>query len=714
MELADLSGDLSGLTLAVLLLPLLSFLVNIFVKKKVSGILGTSLISIAFFCALYLFFQVNQNGGFHFSFSWFFLPPDHSFSFGFLIDPIAALLLVIVTFISSLVHLYSNEYMKDDRGFSRYFAFLGLFTFSMLGIVVADNLLIIFIFWELVGFSSYLLIGFWFVKESAVKASKKAFIINRIGDAGFLIGILIIWSQLETLDLVNLKQVMLGSTIESGNWVSINVENGLEINRTIPAGWLTAAGILLFCGAIGKSAQFPLQVWLPDAMEGPTPVSALIHAATMVAAGVYLLARIFFVLNLEALTFIAFIGAITAFMGAFAALHQHDIKRVLAFSTISQLGFMIIGMGVGAYEAAVFHLATHAFFKACLFLCAGAVIFALHKIEHQVQKANPNYFFDIQDMRNMGGLRKSLPFTFAAYLCASMALAGLPLFSGLLSKDAILTSALSWSLYKNDLLFFIVPVLGFLAALLTAFYIGRQLFLVFFGDLRIKQFFTDISLTEIKEIPWAMRLPIIMLAILSLGFVFSINPFDASQSWLLKYLPITYAATPDTSPGDLQEGILRNALPLHYPVLIVSIFLALTGLGMAWIYYGPKSSLARSYFHQKSSQNWIGRLSFNNWFLDELYGKTVVAGTMKSAKYSAFFDKKFIDKPVEYIAIINVVLANLIAWLDRTFVDGVVYLGVYIVGKIGALTKSFQQGSIQSYLIYTLIGAILIIAWIII
>ena len=409
---------LIALTLLVFLLCLLSALLSGVVLKGVwAGRISTAIVGIATVISCFLFMRIWPDRVENYGFTWIDLPGlDLAFSLSFWLNNIAVLLLCIVTFVSFLVHLYSLEYMKGEKGFARYYSFLGLFTLSMVGIVLADSLLTIFIFWELVGFSSYLLIGFWYNKESAAKASLKAFLVNRIGDAGFLIALMIIWSKAGTFNLIELKTI-------------------LSISQ--PDVWWTIAGFGVLSGVIGKSAQFPLQIWLPDAMEGPTPVSALIHAATMVAAGIYLLARIYVLFDPVVLDVIAVIGALTAFMGAVAALTQTDIKRVLAFSTISQLGYMVLGMGVGAYGAALFHLTTHAFFKACLFLSAGAIIHALH----EAQKDGNH--FDAQDMRFMGGLRKKMPITFAAFSISALALAGVPFFSGFLSKDAILNGSIT-------------------------------------------------------------------------------------------------------------------------------------------------------------------------------------------------------------------------------------------------------------------------------
>lgn len=358
--------------------------------------------------------------------------------FGLRFDPLSLAMMLVVTGVASMIHVYSWGYMHDDPGFSRFFACLSLFTTSMLGIVLANNFIQLFIFWELVGVSSYLLVGFWFERASAADAGKKAFLTNRLGDFGFLLGILIVWSTLGSLNFSVLQQK-------------------IEADPQALGSLATVAGLLIFCGAVGKSAQFPLHVWLPDAMEGPTPVSALIHAATMVAAGVYMLCRVFFLLNSPALEVIAWVGGFTALLSALIAVQQNDIKRILAYSTLSQLGYMVMGVGLHGPQQSMFHLTTHAFFKALLFLGAGSVILALH---HE------------QNIWKMGGLRKKMPVTYWTFLVGTLALAGLVPFSGFYSKDAILGAAAEQHAYG-------LFALGVLVAILTTFYMFRLVFVVF-------------------------------------------------------------------------------------------------------------------------------------------------------------------------------------------------------------------------------------------
>ena len=394
--------------------------------------------------------------------------------FGIKLDALSMMMLLVVTGVGGAIHIYSVGYMHEDTGFSRFFAELSLFTFSMLGIVLANNFIEMFVFWELVGVSSYLLIGFWFEKPSAGDAAKKAFITNRLGDFGFLLGILMVWGILGSLSFSVLQHQLSQNTSALGTLA-------------------TVAGLLVFCGAVGKSAQFPLHVWLPDAMEGPTPVSALIHAATMVAAGVYMLCRIFFLLNPAALHVVAYIGGFTALLAALIAVQQDDIKRIIAYSTLSQLGYMVMAVGLSGQTAAMFHLTTHAFFKALLFLSAGSVIIALH---HE------------QNIWKMGNLRKKMPLTFLTFLVGALALSGLWPFSGFFSKDSILAQALA---QHNYLLF----AVGVFVAGLTTFYIFRLFFVVFTGTEKSE------TASHAHESPAVMTLPLVVLAVFSLigGFI---------------------------------------------------------------------------------------------------------------------------------------------------------------------------------------------------
>ena len=445
----------------ILLLPLFSAVaigLGAFRSRNASAAISVGAVVGSFLLTLLL---VAAGGELHPSVAWLAIE-GLEIDIGLQINRLSKLMLCVVTGVGSLIHIFSLGYMKEDRDFPRYFAFLSLFIFSMLGIVLADNFVMMFIFWELVGISSYLLIGFWFEKPSAADAAKKAFLTNRVGDFGFLIGILMVWTVFDSISF---------DTIE------YKIETGMAISGL--------AGFLIFCGAMGKSAQFPLHVWLPDAMEGPTPVSALIHAATMVAAGVYMLCRVFFLIDgTWAMEAIAWIGGLTALMAALMAVQQDDIKRILAYSTLSQLGYMVMAVGLGSSDAAMFHLTTHASFKALLFLGAGSVIVALH---HE------------QDIWKMGGLRDRMPKTYWTFLIGTMALCGVPLFSGFFSKEAILAVAL-----ENNILLFLVAVL---VALLTTFYMTRLFIVAFMGKPRSSH------AEQAKESPAVMTVPLLVLAV---------------------------------------------------------------------------------------------------------------------------------------------------------------------------------------------------------
>jgi len=436
--------------------------------KMLSAWLSIGAILTSFALTLHLFAQQGQWQSPE-PLLWLVIGDIVKIEFGATVDRLSILMLLVVTGVGSAIHIYSLGYMKGDPGFSRFFACMSLFTFSMLGIVLANNFIQIFIFWELVGVSSYLLIGYWFEKPSAAEAGKKAFLTNRIGDFGMMLGVLLLWQHTGTFNFAELPAKI----------------------AAVPPGTLGLIGALIFCGAVGKSAQFPLHVWLPDAMEGPTPVSALIHAATMVAAGVYMLCRVSFVIlpSETALTLIAWVGGITALMAATIAIAQNDIKRILAYSTLSQLGYMVMAVGLGGTTPAMFHLTTHAFFKALLFLGAGSVIMALH---HE------------QDIWKMGGLRKKMPITFGTFLVGTLALAGVWPLSGFYSKDQILLLALE----HNKALF----VMGAFTAFLTAYYMGRECFVVFFGKPRDHRVYE-----HTHESPWVMTLPLVFLAVLAVA-----------------------------------------------------------------------------------------------------------------------------------------------------------------------------------------------------
>lgn len=631
-------------------------------KRKFGAYISSTLLFVSFIIAVFLFVKIWNGVPEHSRWLWFEIGSGTQFTSGVWLNNLTVLLLVLVTLVSFMVHLFSLEYMKDDIAYNRYFSFLGLFTFSMLGIVLSDNLLLMFVFWELVGFSSYLLIGFWFHKETAAKASKKAFIVNRIGDLGFLVGLMILWSNYNTLDLTTLIS---------------------SAKITDPS--LTIATLCLFGGVIGKSAQFPLQIWLPDAMEGPTPVSALIHAATMVAAGVFLLARITPFTPVDALHVMALIGAITAFMGGVAALRQFDVKKILAFSTISQLGYMVLGVGAGAYDVAIFHLITHAFFKACLFLSAGAIIHSLHQFSH-----DNDVDFDAQDIRSMGGLRKSMPFIFWVFLVSSMALVGVPLFSGFLSKDAILIASLS----MNSGWQVIVPILGFGSVLITSFYVIRMLLIIFFGENRLSKIIVS-SHSHFPKVSLLMKIPLTLLAFGSLFILFSSHPFDGSHSWIINGLP--------------NHPIVHNNI-----VPAISIMLVLLGMGLAYAKFKPSSKYIQQIHSEPDYQNVWQSLSFNNWHLDAIYDALIIRQAIRIADGIKMIEEKLINRFINYFAISNVILAKTLGLFDRYIVDGLVHFSAFASNTIGWLSKNIQNGKAQTHIAWAGVGILVIIIWLIV
>ncbi len=664
--------SLITLSLVVLVLPMVSFLVLAFFGKKMprnGDWFATSILFINLFISVYIFISYITGGGISLSVDWINLGTETTrFKAGVILDNISCLMLIVVNLISAVVHLFSIKYMEGDAKYSRYFAFLGLFTFSMLGIVLTNNLLLMYVFWELVGISSYLLIGFWYEKKAPQEAAKKAFIVNRIGDIGFFTGIMIIFTFLGTF-----------------NFTEIFV--GVELGK-LSGAWLTATGILLFMGAVGKSAQFPLHVWLPDAMEGPTPVSALIHAATMVAAGVYMLARIFIMLSADALTVIAFIGAITAFISATIAITQNDIKRVLAYSTVSQLGYMVMAHGIGAPTFAMFHLTTHAFFKACLFLGSGAVIYAMHHV---------------QDIREMGGLRKKMPITFYAFLISTLAISGVPFTSGFLSKDSILAATLAFA-SENGGINYLIPIIAFGVAGLTAFYMFRLVIVTFTGEPRNKE-----KYEHCHEAPLAMTLPLIILSVLSIGFFYSLNPLTADGGWFLEMLKAPESLLVGTHGSiyhilnveEFKEAIHHA----HYPAMFLSLGVAGLGILLAYLfYYWKKIDVEKVTNAIKPLYNF----SLNKWYFDELYDKTAIAFTMFSARVLAWFDANIVDGTVNGSAYVTQLISKFSGKFDNYFVDTLVNLAGGFAGFFGLIFRKVQTGKIQTYVAFVVFGVIVL------
>lgn len=649
-------------------MPLLSFCGILLVPGKTSRGSYFSIFNIfvSLVLSAILFISIWNKAPVHQQIEWFTIGTAH-FKFGILLNNLSVLMMLLVSVIASLVHIYSTRYMEHDPYIFRYWAYLGLFCFSMFGLVITDNLLILYMFWELVGFSSYLLIGFWFTRDTAVQANKKAFIMNRLGDLGFLTGIMIVFSQFHTLDIQSLfhsNGLVSQAVILNGDWIAGG--------SVMPAGWLTFAGLAFFFGATAKSAQFPLHTWLPDAMEGPTSVSSLIHAATMVAAGVFLLGRIYPLFNDTVLLVIAGIGAFTAFMAGSIAVTQNDIKRILAFSTISQLGFMMLAMGVGAYSSAIFHLVTHAFFKCLLFLAAGAVI---HEMHHYKEKHS--LAFDHQDIRNMGGLRRFMPITFVTMALASLALAGIPFSSGYLSKDAILIQSFEWAETRSPLAW-LIPYSALLTSWLTAFYIARLVFKVFFGQLRV----ADPAVRGgLHEAPSAMKNVLLVLAVFCLFPVFSLNPFGYEESWLLRGLAAVRAG----------HSAFHTIIPLAVSVV------ALLLITLAYSWYAKRKEAP------DFSSSTLFRFSRDQWYFDKIYTSSFVNGILFLSRAAFRFDKKVVDGIVDAFGKAGLILSAVSNWIDKYIVDGLVNGAGALARSIGNFARHFQTGRLQHYLITMLL-----------
>jgi NADH-quinone oxidoreductase subunit L len=549
----------------------------------------------------------------------------------FQLDPLSSIMTLVVTGVGFLIHVYSVGYMAHDKGYKRYFTYLNLFTFAMLTLVMGANLVLMFVGWEGVGLCSYLLIGFWFEKHSAATAGKKAFIVNRIGDAAFILGIFFIFL-----------------VVGSGDFRAINgaIESG-----AVTQGMATLIALLLFAGATGKSAQIPLYVWLPDAMEGPTPVSALIHAATMVTAGVYMVARmnLLFTLSGTAAQVVGIIGALTAIFAATMALTQNDIKRVLAYSTISQIGYMFIGCGVGAYAAGMFHLYTHAFFKSLLFLAAGSV---MHALSGEL------------DMRKMGGLRKYLPLTYPTFLIGAIAIAGVPFLSGFFSKDAILTQAFAQGQY-------FVWALGLMGAVLTAFYMFRLIFLTFFGQERLDPHARE----HLHESPRVMTIPLVALAFFSVvaGYVGLPVVFGEKANLFSRFLE------PVIHPG--HESHL--GLGAEWLLILVSVVVALCGIYIAYVFYlksprTPHRIVAR--FPR------LYKLLYNKYYVDEVYNAAFVKPLVTGSQ---------------------VVYDN----FDLKVIDGTIDGTAAATGFAGKVLSTFQSGLVKDYALAILLGVVIFLGY---
>jgi len=707
-------------------------------SRKTAGLVACSMMTAALGLALFAFWQLlglpadarawdvtvaqwipqiplaTNNGFGNFQVPW-----------GFRLDPLSGMMLLVVTGIGTLIHVYSTAYMADEPrgGVARFFCYLNLFCFFMLMLVLGNNFLVMFVGWEGVGLCSYLLIGYWYEKKSASDAGKKAFITNRVGDWGFILGVFLIYYTFGTLDFRAVQNAAAAMPIESAHF-----------------GVLSFICLFLFVGAAGKSAQIPLYVWLPDAMEGPTPVSALIHAATMVTAGVYMVGRnaVLFTHAPEVMTIVAIVGVLTALMAASIGLVQYDIKRVLAYSTVSQLGYMFTAMGVGAFSAGAFHLMTHAFFKALLFLGSGSVIHAMA---------------GEQDMRHMGGLKKYLPVTFATMMIGTLAIAGIPPFAGFFSKDEILFRAF----LSNK----IIWVLAVATALMTAFYMFRLMAMTFFGTYRgpaweaaghDSSHQTGATSHQSRvpspqppvpihddahgghghgpwhgphESPKPMTFPLQVLAVGAIvaGLV-GIPAALGGGNAIEHFLEPSFTATVDSAIADrgsrIAEG-LRNPQEIRTPqseirndeaephvsraeeigLMLFSVLIAAIGIGVAHRFY-----VSRPEISERLATEWAGphRLLLNKYYVDELYNATVISGTFGAGRGLWTFDRRVVDGAVNGTGWVTVVSSWFSGLTDRTVVDGLVNLVGWIVQESSHLFRRFQTGLVQNYALLMLFG----------
>ena len=634
-----------NLVALILLFPLIGTAINGLIgkrlRKETVGYVACGAIGLSFFVSILVFIGL------------LLLPPDarlfekqlfswiESGSFkseaGLQVDPLSSLMTLIVTGVGFLIHIYSIGYMHHDKGYHRYFCYLNLFTFSMLLLVLSNNFLLMFIGWEAVGLCSYLLIGFWFEKKSASDAAKKAFVVNRIGDFGFALGIMLIFLTFHSIDFTEVFSAAAHGNFAVGSFT------------------VTIITLLLFMGATGKSAQIPLYTWLPDAMEGPTPVSALIHAATMVTAGVYMIARcnVLYMLSPFTMTVVASIGAVTALFAASIGLVQNDIKRVLAYSTISQLGYMFVACGVGAFTGGIFHLMTHAFFKALLFLGAGSVIHALS---------------GEQDMRKMGGLRHHIPTTYKTFLVGTVAIAGIPPFAGFFSKDEILLE----SLVRGNFLYWAI---GALAAFFTAFYMFRLLFMTFHGESRVDHHAAE----HLHESPKNMTLPLTALA--GLSFVGGFLGIPGASA-ISNFLSPVFGEHAHTEISGAEAGV-HHSVWLPYLMMVVSTAIAIAGIYLAYQMYIKKPEMPKKLAERFGL---IYKLLLNKYYVDEIY------------------DALFVN-PTKIMAV------QLWKRVDVLMIDGSVNGIARLVGWFGNILRYLQTGYVRNYAFYIVVGCICILVF---
>jgi len=642
------------------LFPAIGFLINgLFGRslgKKVVSWVGPSVIGLSFLTSILIFLEligrpVTER---HFEKVIFDWVVSGSFQtvIGYQIDPLSILMALVVSGVSFFIHIYSIGYMHDDPGFTRYFTYLNLFVFMMLNLVLANNFLLMFVGWEGVGLCSYLLIGFWYEKDSASNAGKKAFVVNRVGDFGFLLGMFLLFIHFGTLHFAD-------------------IFGPLQRNpHMLDTATATTITILLFVGACGKSAQIPIYVWLPDAMEGPTPVSSLIHAATMVTAGVYMVARcnVLYSMAPISMAVVAIIGVATALYTASIGFCQNDIKKVLAYSTISQLGYMFLGVGVGAYSAGIFHLMTHAFFKGLLFLGAGSV---MHALSGEL------------DMRKMGALRKKIPYTFWTFFMATLAIAGIPGLSGFFSKDEIL-----WQAFSSPHGYWLLWAVAALAAGMTAFYMFRALFMTFFGQSRVDEHVAH----HIHESPKMMTIPLMVLAVLSvIGGYVGVPHILGGANHIHEFLAPVLGGGGEPAKAHAGISLLSQAwasggeggghgAALEFLMMVVSVVIALIGIGIAYLFYVKNPALPKL-----AAERWKGlyKLVYNKYYVDEIY-EILFVNSLKNLG------------------------TGLWKGFDDFVIDGTINGTAYLIGLLSGAMRKMQTGLVQNYAFAMVIGGVVL------
>ncbi len=641
------------------LFPAIGFMINgLFGRhlgKKVVSWVGPSVIGLSFLTSILIFFELigrppTQRLFEKVIFDWV-VSGSFQTVIGYQIDPLSILMALVVSGVSFFIHIYSVGYMHDDPGYTRYFTYLNLFVFMMLNLILANNFLLMFVGWEGVGLCSYLLIGFWYEKDSAANAGKKAFVVNRVGDFGFILGIFLLFINFGTLDFTEV------------------FANASKLDTAT----MTTITILLFVGACGKSAQIPIYVWLPDAMEGPTPVSSLIHAATMVTAGVYMVARcnVLYSMAPIGMAIVAIVGVATAIFTASIGFCQNDIKKVLAYSTISQLGYMFLGVGVGAFSAGIFHLMTHAFFKGLLFLGAGSV---MHALSGEL------------DMRKMGALRKKIPYTFWTFFIATLAIAGIPGLSGFFSKDEIL-----WQAFSSSHGHFLLWLVAAIAAGMTAFYMFRALFMTFFGQSRVDEH----AAHHLHESPKIMTVPLMVLAVLSvIGGYIGVPHVLGGANHIHEFLAPVLGGGAEPAKAHAGISVLSQAwassgeggghsATLELIMMVVSVVIALIGIGIAYLFYVKNPAIPKML-----AEKWKGlyQLIFNKYYVDELY-------------------------EILFINSLKNLGTGLWKGFDDFVIDGTINGTAYLIGVLSGAMSKVQTGVVQNYAFSMIIGGVILVAY---